>query len=140
MLVALLPFAHFKGGRSLWASCLGLVFLLGCLTATGSGGVGAPALGDEALVMGDVIERQAIDSASIGVAPAQRLWRFKLHVVSLGESPREDIKAGEIIEVYSNEVNAPAAADKRVVVRIGFLGEPTNGRFWIVGLVEPSSR
>jgi hypothetical protein len=129
--------------RIFWCACIGLSVLLGCFSATtSSGALGVPVIGNESVVTGDLLERNAIDSASIGIEPRQTLWHFKLQVISVENVMRANsfVQIGNTIEVYSNEVNAPKVSEKRVTLRISFRGDERTGRYWIVGPAEPNSR
>ena len=43
---------------------------------------------------------------------------------------------GKTIEVYSNEVNAPAETSQRVTVRLRATGDERATRSWFVGTIE----
>jgi hypothetical protein len=99
-----------------------------------------PAPENESVVVAEVLERTIVDASVLGIEPAQKLWRFKLRLVSVesaaGAENFLDGQAGQTIEVYSNEVNAPAATAKRVTVRIRFQGDERAGRYWIVETID----
>ena len=103
-----------------------------------------PALENQSLVVGEVLEKIQIDSMTIGVQPEQKLWRFKLRVVSVESvAGLENLlrgQEGKIIEVFSNEVNAPADANRRITVRISFHGDERAGRYWIIGTNEMNAK
>ena len=131
-------FRYFQRCDSQWISCIGLSLLLGCLASTKSPEAKTvPALGNESVVSGNVLERSPIDSASLGIQPQQTLWHFKLLITKVEKVEHSDnfVKEGRIIEVYSNEVNAPKGTEKSVTVRISFRGDEMSGRYWIVGSV-----
>jgi hypothetical protein len=90
------------------------------------------------------LERTIVDASALGIEPAQQLWRFRLRVVSVESvAGAENFlrgQEGKTIEVYSNEVNAPAATEKRVTVRIRFQGDERVGRYWIIGNSEMKSK
>jgi len=103
-----------------------------------------PALDNQSVVVGDVLERTLIDSLTVGIQPAQKLWRFKLRVVSVESvAGAENVlrgHEGKVIEVFSNEVNAPADANHRIKARISFHGDERAGRYWIIGANEMNSK
>jgi len=103
-----------------------------------------PALDNQSVVVGDVLERTLIDSLTVGIQPSQKLWRFKLRLVSAKSIPgAENVlqgQEGKVIEVYSNEVNAPAGRNGRISVRISFHGDERGGRYWIIGTNETKSK
>lgn len=99
-----------------------------------------PALENESVVVAEVLARTIVDASTLGIQPEQKLWRFRLRVVSVESVAGADNflrgQEGKTIEVYSNEVNAPAGTVKQVTVRIRFQGDERVGRYWIVGTIE----
>ena len=99
-----------------------------------------PALENECIVVAEVLERSSVDASALGIQPAQKLWRFRLRVVKVESVAGSENflrgQEGKTIEVYSNEINAPAERAKRVTARIRFQGDERVGRYWIVGNVE----
>lgn len=99
-----------------------------------------PALENESIVVAEVLERMIIDASALEIQPAQKLWRLSLRVVNVKSVTGSENflrgQEGKTIEVYSNEVNAPAGTAMRVTVRIRFQGDERMGRYWIVGTVE----
>ena len=99
-----------------------------------------PALENESVVVAEVLERTIVDASALGIEPAQKLWRFRLRVLSVesvaGSENFLPGQEGKTIEVYSNEANAPAGEATRVTVRIRFQGDERVGRYWIVGTIE----
>ena len=103
-----------------------------------------PALENESIVVGEVLEKIIVDSSTLGIQPRQKLWRVKLRIVSVDSVAGVDNvlrgQEGKIIEVYSNEVNAPAGEDRRIKARISFHGDERVGRYWILGINETKSK
>lgn len=99
-----------------------------------------PALENESLVVAEVLDRSLIDAAEIAIQPAQKLWRFRLRLISVEDVAGSENflrgQQGQTIEVYSNQVNAPREMAKRVTVRIRFQGDERVGRYWIVDKVD----
>lgn len=99
-----------------------------------------PAMENESVVVAEVLERTIVDASALGIQPAQKLWRFRLRVVNVesvaGAENFLSGQEGKTIEVYSNEVNAPAATEQRITVRIRFQGDERVGRYWIVSIIE----
>jgi hypothetical protein len=126
--------------------CAPILFLLigSLLLIHASESLAVPALDNESLVVAVVLEKTLIDSSTIGIDPAQRLWRMKLRIVSVESvAGAEDVlrgQEGKIIEVFSNEVNAPAGASSRIKARISFHGDERGGRYWIIGTNETKSK
>ena len=77
--------------------------------------------------------------SALGIQPAQKLWRFRLRVVTVESvAGIENFlrgQEGKTIEVYSNEVNAPAETSQRVTVRLRTTGDERATRSWIVGTI-----
>ena len=103
-----------------------------------------PASENESVVVGEVLARDIVDSSTLKIQPPQRLVRLKLLIVSVESVAGADNvlggQEGKTVEVYSNEVNAPAGAEKRVKLRISFHGDQRMGRYWIVGTSGTKSK
>jgi len=103
-----------------------------------------PALENESVVAGEVLEKELIDASTLGIQPDQKLWRFRLRIVNVesvaGSENFLGGQEGKTIEVYSNEVNAPAGTERRITVRIRFQGDERVGRYWIIGNSETKSK
>lgn len=102
-----------------------------------------PAMENESLVVAEVLDRSLIDAAELAIQPAQKLWRFRLRVISVEDVAGSENflrgQQGQTIEVYSNLANAPAAAEKLVSWRIRFQGDERSGRYWLIGIVRGKS-
>ena len=128
---------HCRGARRDFVFAALMLFLpVLCLQPA----LAVPALENESIVVAEVLERMIIDASALGIQPAQRLWRLRLRVVNVESVAGSENflrgQEGKTIEVYSNEVNAPAETAKRVKVRIRFQGDERVGRYWIVGTIE----
>jgi len=99
-----------------------------------------PAMENESVVVAEVLERTMVDASAQEIQPEQKLWRFRLRVVNVESvAGNENFlrgQEGKTIEVYSNEVNAPAGTVKRVTMRIRFQGDERVGRYWIVETMD----
>ena len=102
-----------------------------------------PAVENESVVVGEVLAKDIVDSSALNIQPHQMLLRLKLRIVSVESvAGAENFlrgQEGRTIEVFSNEVNLPAEAEKLLKLRIRYHGDERVGRYWIVGTIETKS-
>lgn len=138
----LLLFGNYRRGLSGIVTLVALVGLVHMIQPAPA--LAVPALENESVVVGEVLARDIVDSSTLKIQPQQRLVRLKLRIVSVESVAGVDNvlggQEGKTVEVYSNEVNAPARAEKRVKLRISFHGDERMGRYWIVGTGETKSK
>jgi hypothetical protein len=98
---------------------------------------GAPPLPNETWVVGEVVEFDAIDSASLGIAPRRTLSQLKIKLIETSAVERMANfllgAEGQTIEVMSTEVLAPAELLGRIIkVRVTFRGDQKAQRYWML--------
>jgi hypothetical protein len=74
---------RFQVRASIAALCLGIVAGASLLHAV-------PAVPNESLVVGEVLEKNLIDSSALGIEPQQMLLHLKLHIIKV-----EDVEGTE---------------------------------------------
>ena len=100
-----------------------------------------PAVPNESLVYGEILEVDVIDSTSLDIRPKRKLWRLKLRLIKVDgiEGKNNFLRAAEdqTVEVYTaDDTKRSAAVGQKVKGRISFRGDERSGRYWIVGTLE----
>ena len=103
-----------------------------------------PAVPNESLIVGEVLEKNLIASSTLGIEPQQTLLYLKLRVITVeGVEGRENFLRGQegtTIEVYSKELDAPVVATQSIKARVTFRGDERMGRYWMIGSPEIKSK
>jgi hypothetical protein len=100
-----------------------------------------PAIPNESLVIAEVIEQNAVDSATLNVQPKQTLYRCKLRIIKIDTVLRManilQGHEGKSIEVLSKEApSVSGLVGKTIKARVSFRGDEKNGRYWLLGIPE----
>ena len=120
---------------SLLTRCLSVACAISAAAATQ-----APAVPNETLLVGEVLEVTAVDSSALNIEPPQALFRLRLRLVSARRVPPKAsfLKAGpgEVVEVYSKQVVSPRLVGKLIIGRVTFRGDELGGRHWVLEMTE----
>lgn len=102
-----------------------------------------PVIPNESIVAAEVVDLTTIDATTVNINPPQVLFRMKLRLLSVQESPPLanflHAKKGEIIEVYSKESLSSGLVGKVMKARITFRGDERGGLYWIQEITERKS-
>ena len=103
-----------------------------------------PAAPNESVVVGEVLEKNLIDTSVLGIEPRQPLLYWKLRIITVENvQGRENFlrgQEGKTIEVYSKELNTPVIPTQSIETRITFRGDEKMGRYWMIGSPEVKSK
>ena len=118
-----------------------LVFLIEMVSFSPVKGV--PVIPNEGIVAAEVVDLTTIDATTVNINPPQVLFRMKLRLLSVQESPPLanflHAKKGEIIEVYSKDSLSSGLVGKVIKARITFRGDERGGLYWIQKITEQKS-
>jgi hypothetical protein len=104
---------------------------------------GAPAIPNEGLVIGEILELSLIDSSALGIRPAQMLARIRVRLISVQDVPSKSNfltgKTGEVLEVYARDTVPAELVGRRIKGKIVFRGDERGGSYWISELAAAGS-
>ena len=141
---------HFSvAARVARSICVRLVFLAGVLSGLTTCASAAPqapgalAAPNESVVTARVTDAAVVDSATVGVDPAQPLCVLTLSVLSARTSGDllPAIRATDkVVRVYTKDVGLTRLKETTITATLTFRGDERNGLLWLVRLDDSRSR